>query len=135
VLLNKRFGLSYGKIAALLRDRFGLTVTGGGLVQAVHRAARRAQPTYEHLAATVRGSPVVTADETSWRVDADLQWLWAFVTPQTTVYAIQPWRGLAKRGRIGQDYPGVLVRDLAVVSPITPRCIRRSRHCAAVGPR
>jgi len=112
VLLNKRCGLSYGKIAALLRDRFGLHVTAGGLVQAVHRAARRAQPTYDHLAATVRGSPVVTADETSWRVAADLQWLWAFVTPETTVYAIQPGRGLAQAAVvIGQDYPGVLVRD------------------------
>lgn len=112
VLLNKRCGLSYGKIAALLRDRFGLSVTSGGLVQAVQRAARRAQPTYDHLAATVRGSPVVTADETSWRVDADLQWLWAFVTPETTVYAIQPGRGLAQAAMIiGQDYAGVLVRD------------------------
>jgi transposase len=112
VLLNKRCGLSYGKIAALLRDRFGLRVTCGGLVHAVHRAARQAQPTYAHLAATVRGSPVVTADETSWRVDADLQWLWAFVTPETTVYAIQPGRGLAQAAVIiGHDYPGVLVRD------------------------
>jgi transposase len=112
VLLNKRCGLSYGKIAALLRDRFRLHVTRGGLVQAVHRAARRAQPTYEHLGATVRGSPVVTMDETSWRVDADLQWLWAVVTPQTTVYAIHPGRGLAQAAAIiGQDYPGVLVRD------------------------
>jgi transposase len=112
VLLNKRFGLPYGKITALLRDRFGLTVTRGGLVQAVHRAARHAQPTYQTLCATVRGSPVVTADETSWRVDADLQWLWAFVTPETTVYAIQPGRGLAQAAHvIGVDYAGVLQRD------------------------
>ena len=112
VLLNKRFGLPYGKIAALLRDRFGLTVTRGGLVHAVHRAARQAQPTYATLCATVRGSPVVTADETSWRVDADLQWLWAFVTPETTAYAIQPGRGLAQAAHIsGVDYAGVLQRD------------------------
>jgi transposase len=112
VLLNKRFGLPYGKIAALLRDRFGLTVTRGGLVHAVHRAARQAQPTYQTLCATVRGSPVVTADETSWRVEADGQWLWAFVTPDTTVYAIQPGRGLAQAAHvIGVDYAGVLQRD------------------------
>jgi transposase len=60
VLLNKRLGLPYGKIARLLRDRFGLTVTGGGLVQAIHRAARQAQPTYAALSATVRGSPDVS---------------------------------------------------------------------------
>jgi transposase len=112
VLLNKRFGLPYGKIVALLRDRFGLAVTRGGLVHAVHRAARQAQPTYATLCDTVRGSPVVTADETSWRVDADLQWLWAFVTPETTVYAIQPGRGLAQAASvIGVDYAGVLQRD------------------------
>ena len=112
VLLNKRFGLPYGKIAAIFRDRFHLTVTRGGLVQAIHRAARQAQPTYDALCATVRGSPVVTADETSWRVEADLQWLWAFVTPETTVYAIQPGRGLAQAAHvIGVDYPGVLQRD------------------------
>ena len=112
VLLNKRYGLPYGKIAALLRDRFGLTVTRGGLVHAIHRAARQAQPTYDTLCATVRGSPVVTVDETSWRVDADLQWLWAYVTGETTVYAIQPGRGLAQAAQvIGRDYPGVLQRD------------------------
>jgi transposase len=112
VLLNKRYGMAYGKIAALLRDRFGLTVSRGGLVHAVHRAARQAQPTYRALCDTVRGSPVVTADETSWRVDADLQWLWAFVTPETTVYAIQPGRGLAQAAHvIGIDYAGVLQRD------------------------
>jgi transposase len=112
VLLNKRAGLAYGRITALLRDRHGLTVTRGGLVQAVHRAARQTQPTYAALRATVRGSPVVTADETSWRVDADLQWLWAFVTRETTVYAIQPGRGVAQAAAvIGVDYPGVLQRD------------------------
>ena len=112
VLLNKRCGLPYGKIAALLRDRFGLTVTRGGLVHAVHRAARQAHPSYDALCATVRGSPVVTPDETSWRVGSDRQWLWVFVTPETTVYAIQPGRGLAQAAAvIGIDYAGILVRD------------------------
>jgi transposase len=85
VLLNKRDGLSYGKVAGLLRDRFGLSVTRGGLVHAIHCAARQAQPTYAVLPDTVRGSPVVTVDETSWRVDAGLQWLWVWATPETTV--------------------------------------------------
>jgi transposase len=112
VLLNKRYGLAYGKITALLRDRCGLMVTRGGLVQAVHRAARQAQPTYAHLGATVRGSPVVTIDETSWRVDAVLHWLWAWVTAETTVYAILPGRGVAQAASvIGLDYPGVLQHD------------------------
>jgi transposase len=112
VILNKQLGLSYGKITQLLRERFGLTVSRGGVTQAVHRAARQAAPSYAALCAAVRGSPMVTADETSWRVAADLHWLWAFVTPETTVYKIQPGRGLAQAAAIiGIDYPGVLVRD------------------------
>ena len=38
-------------MAALLRERFGLTVTPGGLVQVLHRAARVAAPTYAALCA------------------------------------------------------------------------------------
>jgi len=112
VLLNKRYGLAYGKIAALLRERFGLAVTRGALVHVVHRVARQAQPTYATLCATVRGSPVVTVDETSWRVNAVLEWLWVWTTPDTTVYAILPGRGLAQAASvIGLDYPGVLQHD------------------------
>jgi transposase len=68
VIRNKQCGLSCGRIGQVLRDRFGLTVTRGGLVHAVHRAARQAQPTYAALGAQVRGRPVVTPDETGWNV-------------------------------------------------------------------
>lgn len=112
VILNKQSGLSFGRIAHLLRDRFGLTVTRGGLVHAVHRAARQAQPTYAALCATVRGSPVVTPDETGWKVGGHPYWLWAFATPDTTTYAIEDGRGFAQAARmLGADYAGVLQRD------------------------
>ena len=112
VILNKQCGLSFGRIVRLLRDRFGLTVTRGGLVQAVHRAARQTHPTYEALCATVRGSPVVTPDETGWKVGGHPYWLWAFATTDTTVYAIEDGRGFAQAARmLGADYAGVLQRD------------------------
>lgn len=111
-ILNKQFGLPLGKIATLFRERFRLTITTGGLVHAIRRTARRAEPTYAALAETVRGSPVVTPDETGWKVNARLQWLWAFVTPDTTVYRIQPGRGFEEAASVlGADFGGVLVRD------------------------
>jgi transposase len=112
VILHKQLGLSYGKIATLFQQQYRLTVTRGGLVHAVHRAARRAQPTYAALCATVRGSPIVSPDETGWKVGGHLQWLWAFATPDTTVYRIQPGRGFAEAAAVlGADFAGVLVRD------------------------
>jgi transposase len=112
VILNKQCGLSFGRIATLLRDRFGLSVTRGGLVHAVHRAARQAQPTYAALCAQVRASPAVTPDETGWKVGGHPYWLWAFATRDTTTYAIEDGRGFAQAARmLGADYAGVLQRD------------------------
>ena len=112
VQLNKQLGLSHGKIATLLRDRFAVAVTSSTVTRALHRAARQARPTYVALCETIRGSPVVVPDETSWRVNGHGHWLWAFATPETTVYAIQPGRGFAQAaGILGAEYAGVLVRD------------------------
>ena len=112
VLLHKHVGVPLDKIATLLRERFGLTVTPGGLVQALHRAARVATPTYAALCAQIRGSPVVSPDETGWRVGAVLHWLWAYATPDTTVYDIRPGRSFDDAVAVlGADFAGVLVRD------------------------
>lgn len=112
VILNKQFGVPLGKITRLFRERFGLVVTCGGLVHAIRRAGRQAEPTYAALCATIRGSPIVTADETGWKVAARLHWLWAFVTPDTTAYRILHGRGYTDAATIlGVDFPGVLVRD------------------------
>jgi transposase len=111
-VLNKQLGLPLGKISIFFADRFGLRVTPGGLVQALHRAARRATPTYAALCEQIRGSPVVSPDETGWKVAGHSSWLWAFATPDTTVYAIQPGRGFEEAATIlGPEFDGVLVRD------------------------
>ena len=62
-------------------------------MQALHRVAARSAPTYRALVQAVRHSPVVAPDETGWKVGGRLWWLWVFVTPEVTVYTIQPGRG------------------------------------------
>lgn len=112
VVLNKQLGLSFAKIAVLLQQLYGVAVTRSALVHAVHRTARQARPTYDALCARVRGSPMVSPDETGWKVAGLLQWLWVFATPDTTVYRIQPGRGFADAAAVlGADFAGVLVRD------------------------
>ena len=112
VTLNKHFGLSFGKIAALFRGRFALHVTPSALVRAVHRAAARGQPTYAALCDTVRASPVVVPDETGWKVRGLLHWLWVFATATTTVYRIRRGRGFRDAAAVlGADFAGSLGRD------------------------
>ena len=112
VVLHKGFGLPLAHVVTLLRDRFGIRVTRGALGQVCARMATRATPTYEALCAQVCGSPVVSPDETGWKVAGTLHWLWAFATADTTVYAIRPGRGFVDAATIlGKDFAGVLARD------------------------
>lgn len=112
IVLNKSLGLPYGKTAVVLQQGWGLQVSRGGICQAIARAGNKAQPTYEWLQQRIRGEPSVTADETGWKVAAQLHWMWVFSSAQMTVYAIQPGRGFQQAaGVLGEDFSGFLVRD------------------------
>jgi transposase len=112
VLMHTQFGVPLQKITTVLRERFGLTVTAGGVAQILHRAARQSTPTYAALCEQVRGSPMVSADETGWRLGAAPHWLWVFATPDTTVYSIRPGRSFDDAAAIlDPAFDGVLVRD------------------------
>jgi len=112
VQLNKTIGASMGKTVAIVRQVSGIALTPGGLSQALARAAKQASPTYDALVEAVRTSPVVAPDETGWRVGGRLQWLWAFVGDDVTVYRIQPGRGFRQAVAVlGEQFAGVLERD------------------------
>ena len=109
---HTEMGVPLAKVAHVLRTTFGLHVTPGGLAHLLHRTARDAAPTYTALCQQVRNSPVITPDETGWRVGAVRHWLWTYVTPATTVYAICPGRGFDDASTVlGADFAGVLLRD------------------------
>ena len=145
VRLHTHLGTPLAKVAHLLETQFGITVTPGGLSQVLHRTARQAAPSYAALCRQVRGSPVVTPDETGWRVGAVRHWLWAFATPTTTVYAIRSGRGFDDAATVlGPDFAGVLVRDgwapyrrfsRALHQTCLAHLLRRARHLAADHPR
>ena len=60
----------------------------------------------------MRQSPVVSPDETGWRIGGRNAWLWDFVTPDATVYRIEHSRGAdVIKAVLGGDFSGVLVRD------------------------
>jgi transposase len=110
--LNKDLGLPYGKTARVLKQAFGLSISRGGLCQAVARVARKAEPSYQVLVHRIRSEPSVTPDETGWKVGGRLQWAWVFASASMTVYTIQPGRGFEQATTVlGSDFDGFLVRD------------------------
>ena len=110
--LNKGLGLSFDKCRVLYETAFGIRVSRSGLCQALDRLARAAEPTYLGLIESARQAPVLSPDETGWKVGGQLRWLWAFATPDLTVYSIQDGRGFDEAASVlGADYDGVLIRD------------------------
>lgn len=110
--LNKRIGAPFGKVSAVFRTAFSLSITRGGLSLALDRVAAALIPTYHALVQQIRSAAVVAADETGWKVGGHLQWLWAFVTPRVTVYRITDGRGYDEACLVlGADFDGKLLRD------------------------
>jgi len=112
VLMNKSMGLPHADAAAILKHGFRLRMTPGGICRAIERVARKAEATWHALRKAARRSDVAHMDETSWKVDAQLRWLWAVVTEQVTFCEILPGRGFAQAKKIlGASYAGWLIHD------------------------
>ena len=116
VQMNKGLGLPHADVAAVLRDGYNLQVNRSTICRAVDRLARRGEATWHALRDAARQSMVNGIDETSWRVDAQLRWLWAVVSERVTFCDILPGRGFEQAASIlGKDYDGWLTHDGWVV--------------------
>jgi transposase len=112
VHLNKRSGLSHGKVAHFFQGVFGIGLSRGGSCHAVLRAGRRCGGNYAAITAAVRSSDRVVPDETGWRVGGLGAWLHAAATPAAVAYLVHARRGSeASEQLLGENYAGTLTRD------------------------
>ncbi len=112
VLMNKGQGLPHADAAAILKQGFHLHMSRSGICRAIQRVARKAEATWHALRDAARRSQLAHMDETGWKVDAQLRWLWAVVTEQITFCEILPGRGFAEAASIlGAEYAGWLIHD------------------------
>src|SRR6266446_2460726 len=112
VLMNKAQGLPHADAAAILQQGFGLTMSRSGICRAIQRVSRKAEATWHALRDAAKRSVLAHMDETGWKVNAQLCWLWGVVTQQITYCEILPGRGFAQAESIlGADYAGWLIHD------------------------
>ena len=112
VLLNKTYGLSHIKVAAVFQALFGITLTRGASVQIVLRAAHRLGPADQEIRQEIQSASSLTPDETGWRVGGQSAWLHAWVTARATGYAIDPHRKADVLEKlIGLEWSGTMVHD------------------------
>src|SRR5438105_10899826 len=112
VEMNKGLGIPHADVAAVLKDGFQLQVNRSTICRAVERVARRGEATWHALREAARRSMVNAIDETGWRVEAQLLWLWVAVSEQVTFCDILPGRGFEQAASLlGENYDGWLTHD------------------------
>jgi transposase len=113
VYLNKRAGMSHGKIADTFDKVFGFPLTPGASAQVVMRAGKILQPVYDQIKERIKSSEHLTPDETGWRIGGRPVWLHDWVGDDgATLYAIDPRRSAEVLEKvIGINWSGSMTHD------------------------
>lgn len=110
--LNKRLGLSYGKITEFFQRIFDLQIGRATSCRSMLRTAQLAEPAVAEIKQEIRGSPCIVPDETGWRIGGSSAWLHVAAGETETVVQIERSRGHeVLADLIGIDYTGRLIHD------------------------
>ena len=110
--LNKECGVSFERIADLLDKGFGLKTSRSTLNRAVARLGSRLEAAYERIGAQIRSRPMLSPDETGWKIGGHKAWLFVASTREESFYRFSRGRGRVEaEAPIGRNYNGTIVRD------------------------
>ncbi len=110
--LNKELKLTMRKSTQVLNQLLGLTLSPGGLSQALDRIAHQLTDDYTQTLETLRQSEVIHTDETGWWIGGGGYTLWVYTNQDSTYYQVVDSRNRATAEAIlGDTFNGVLVSD------------------------
>ncbi len=100
---------------AHILDRYGVVVETQTLWDQIEALARWLKPTYDALGARARGSEIVHADETWWRLmdrkASARWWAWCLASPDSVHYRILPSRGADAAKVLFGEFAGIALTD------------------------
>ncbi len=112
LILKYHHGLPYSKIKLVFEELCGLTVTTGGLAQALQRLGRWLKVEEQTILQAIRASPFIHIDETGWKIAGSNHWLWTFVNERLALYKVRKSRGGGVPEEIlSCDYQGTVIAD------------------------
>ena len=88
ICLALRMRLSRRRIQEFLHDWLGIWLSIGVINQSITEGGRASEPIEEQLISEIRQSPLLHADETGWKENGRLVWLWVLVTANVTLFLI-----------------------------------------------
>lgn len=99
-------------IPEVLYQLFGLKICEGEVIHILSQVAKAFGPYYNQLIQDIRNAPARYIDETTWRINGENVYLWAFVTKWEAVYKIAASRGHEVPLEVlGRKHNGVDIHD------------------------
>lgn len=111
LLYRYRANVPLSKIAEILKELHGLSVSSSGIQKILEMAASEFGGKYEQLKELIKSGKIIHADETHWRVNGQNWWTWLIGTNEATVFATEDSRGHGVAKKLLDGHSGVLVRD------------------------
>lgn len=104
--------MTYSKIADVLNTTFGIKMSTAGLSNHIISIANKMNIVYEEILDDVRSACLIHADESGWRVNGKLCWLWVFGNKDQAFYKIDKNRDSdVVKSILGGFFGGILVVD------------------------
>ena len=88
ICLALRMRLSRRRIQEFLYDWLSIKLSVGVINQTITEGGRASEPIEEQLIEEIRQSELLHADETGWKENGRLVWLWVLVTANVTLFLI-----------------------------------------------
>lgn len=113
VLYSKyKLRLPQNLIKENLQIYFNLKVSDGQLSNLLDKGKKVFKPKWQEIIETIKNSKSVNTDETSWRINGENCWLWAFATNRATRYTISESRGKGvPKEVLGNNFQGTVISD------------------------
>ena len=106
------YRLSRRQIVELLDEMFGCRVSVGGVNATIMRISAVLADPWRELRDAVRKAQAVHADETSWRLRGETNWLWVAASALMACYRIDPARSqAAAKELLGEDFGSFIITD------------------------
>jgi transposase len=89
----------------------GLSISLGTIQKVINRAKEAILPHYEAIREAVRHAPVNHIDETSWKTNGCLRWLWTMTSVLVSFFMIHKHRSRAAFEELIGAWQGILISD------------------------
>ena len=110
--LHHSHHVGFERLARLLKEVFGLSISEGAIANAFRRMGAAFDTACAAIKTKLLKAPVIASDETTTRVDGVTHWQWVFQSDAAVLHTIAPSRGRAVAAAVlGGHQPEVWVSD------------------------